>query len=64
MVILSFLKSQLVVVLHGTLRDELTCEKLKIYFQIFLTWSHKLIERNPPPGGVSYLLCSLIKNRV
>ena len=23
-----------------------------------------LIERNPPPGGVSYLLCSLIKNRV
>ena len=23
-----------------------------------------LIERNPPPGGGSYLLCSLIKNRV
>ena len=23
----------------------------------------KLIERNPPPRGVSYLLCSLIKNR-
>ena len=21
-------------------------------------------QRNPPPGGVSYLLCSLIKNRV
>jgi len=26
--------------------------------------SSTLTERNPPPGGVSYLLCSLIKNRV
>ena len=25
--------------------------------------SSMLIERTPPPGGVSYLLCSLIKNR-
>ena len=25
---------------------------------------YSLIERTPPPEGVSYLLCSLIKNRV
>jgi len=29
-----------------------------------VTHMTELIERNPPPGGVSYLLCSLIKNRV
>ena len=28
------------------------------------TRQHKLIERNPPPGGGFYLLCSLIKSRV
>jgi len=34
----------------------------------FSSWyivdTHTLIKRNPAPGGVSYLLCSLIKNRV
>ena len=30
---------------------------------VILDIQRKLIERNPPPGGVSYLLCSLIKNR-
>jgi len=33
---------------------------LRMYIR-FGVWT--LIERNPPPGRVSYLLCSLIKNR-
>ena len=38
----------------------------KTFLYRIMTLSHTLIERNPPPlpGGVSYLLCSLIKNRV
>jgi len=45
------------------------CQTAKSWTQIALSNIHyrqtaKLIERNPPPGGVSYLLCSLIKNHV
>ena len=34
----------------------------RLILWVWVTWC-TLIERNPPPGGVSYLLCSLIKNR-
>ena len=32
---------------------------LHVYVYVYM-----LIKRTPPPGGLSYLLCSLIKNRV
>ena len=31
---------------------------------VYLLNMNKLVERNPPPGGVFYLLCSLITSRV
>ena len=41
---------------HETREREGSTERVDFFFD-------SLIERTPPPGGVCYLLCSLIKNR-
>ena len=40
------------------------CRYINICIHMYISIRiHTLIEGNPPPGGVSYSLCSLIKNR-
>jgi len=47
---------------HMTCRFCLSTSELQHTALQHIALQYTLIERNPPPGGVSYLLCSLMKN--